>query len=333
MATIKDVAKAAGVSVATVSRVINKSPNASEASIEAVTLAMKQLGYRPNATARALVSQSTNTVGVLVSDVSDPFFGTLIKTVDDIARQNGKHTLIGNGYHNAEEERQAIELLMNSRCDAFVIHAKALSDQELIDYTQEMPTMVLINRYIPELADRCIAFDNFRGTYLATDYLIRLGHRHIAYISSTHSIEDTNQRLQGYQAALHAHKMSLEQAYVEYGEPTAEGGELAMTCLLSKSLPITAVVAYNDFMAAGAISILDENNIHVPDEISVVGLDDSLIARYIHPRLTTIRYPIQLMAEQAAQLTIALSRGEHIGTKPTIYTPTLVQRKSAGKVR
>lgn len=332
MATIKDVAKAAGVSVATVSRVVNKSPKVSEASIETVTLAMKQLGYRPNATARALVNQSTNTVGVLVSDVSDPFFGTLIKTVDDIARQNGKHTLIGNGYHNVQEERQAIELLMNSRCDAFVIHAKALSDQEIIDYAQEMPTMVLINRYIPELADRCITFDNFHGTYLATDYLICLGHRHIAYVSSTHLIEDTSQRLQGYQAALHEHQLSVEQTYVEYGEPTAEGGELAMKHLLAKSLPITAVVAYNDFMAAGVMSILDENNICVPNEISVVGFDDSLIARYIHPHLTTICYPIQLMAEQAAQLAITLSRGEHIVIKPKNHMPTLVRRKSAEKI-
>lgn len=333
MATIKDVAKAAGVSVATVSRVINKSPKASAASIDAVTHAMKQLGYRPNATARALVSQSTNTVGVLVGDVSDPFFGTLIKTVDSIARQNGKHTLIGNGYHNADEERQAIELLMNSRCDAFVIHAKALSDQELIAYAQEEPAMVLINRYIPELAERCIAFDNFRGTHLATEHLIRLGHRHIAYLSSNHAIDDTDQRLHGYQTALREHQLLTECAYVEYGEPSAEGGELAMTRLLSKSLPITAVVAYNDFMAAGAISVLDENTLAIPDTISVIGLDDSLIARYIHPRLTTIRYPIQIMAEQAAQLAIKLSRHEIIPEKPMIYQPTLVQRESVGKAR
>ncbi|MBR9876714.1 MAG: LacI family DNA-binding transcriptional regulator, partial [Vibrionaceae bacterium] len=134
MATIKDVAKEAGVSVATVSRVINKSPKASQNSIDAVTQAMSKLGYRPNAAARALVSQSTNTIGVLVSDVSDPFFGTLVKSVDNVARENGKHILIGNGYHNADDERRALDLLVNSRCDALVIHAKGLSDEELIAY-------------------------------------------------------------------------------------------------------------------------------------------------------------------------------------------------------
>ena len=113
MATIKDVAKEAGVSIATVSRVINKSPKASQSSVDSVTKAMDKLGYRPNAAARSLVSQSTNTMGVLVSDVSDPFFGTLVKAVDTVAHEHGKHILIGNGYHDAEQERKAIELLIN----------------------------------------------------------------------------------------------------------------------------------------------------------------------------------------------------------------------------
>lgn len=138
MATIKDVAKLAEVSVATVSRVINKSPKASEAAIKAVTQAMQTLGYRPNANARALVSQSTNTIGVLVGDVSDPFFGAMIKSIDNIARQHGKHLLIGNGYHNADSEREVIELLINNRCDTLIIHSKSLSNAELIAFAKEV---------------------------------------------------------------------------------------------------------------------------------------------------------------------------------------------------
>nr|WP_321274901.1 substrate-binding domain-containing protein [uncultured Vibrio sp.] len=332
MATIKDVAKEAGVSVATVSRVINKSPKASQNSIDAVTQAMSKLGYRPNAAARALVSQSTNTIGVLVSDVSDPFFGTLVKSVDNVARENGKHILIGNGYHNADDERRALDLLANSRCDALVIHAKGLSDEELIAYAKEVKGLVLINRHIPELAERCISLDNRKGAFLATEYLIRHGHRKIACIASSHDIEDTDERLQGYQSALKEHGIELSKSYVEYGEPNSDGGEVAMTNLLTKSLDITGVVAYNDYMAAGALATLDQNGIDVPQQVSMVGFDDGLIARFVHPSLTTIRYPIEMMAERATRLALALSRNENVEDETIIFSPTLVRRDSVAKV-
>lgn len=332
MATIKDVAKEAGVSVATVSRVINKSPKASKSSIAAVTQAMSKLGYRPNAAARALVSQSTNTVGVLVGDVSDPFFGTLVKAVDNVAHEHGKHILVGNGYHSSEDERRAIELLINNRCDALVIHSKALSDEELQGYAKEVKGMVIINRHIPALAERCISLDNHKGAYLATEYLIRNGHKHIACIASSHKIEDSGQRIEGYLAALKDHKIDLSKAYIEYGEPNSDGGEIAMTNLLTKSLTITGVVAYNDYMAAGALSVLDENGIAVPQQVSMMGFDDGLIARYVHPRLTTVRYPIQMMAEKAARLALALAKGEQEESDTIIFSPTVVRRNSVERL-
>ncbi|WP_394247854.1 substrate-binding domain-containing protein [Vibrio profundi] len=332
MATIKDVAREAGVSVATVSRVINKSPKASANSIESVTKAMSKLGYRPNANARALVSQSTNTVGVLVGDVSDPFFGTLVKAVDNVARENGKHILVGNGYHNQEEERQAIELLINSRCDALVIHSKGLSDQELIGYAKEVKGLVVINRHIQEIEDRCIFLDNHKGAYLATEYLIRHGHTNIACIASSHEIEDAEQRVEGYLAALNDHNIELSPSYIEYAEPSNEGGEYAMTNLLTKSLPITGIVAYNDYMAASALSVLDENGIQAPEKMSIVGFDDGLIARYVHPKLTTIRYPIQMMAEKATRLAISRAKQESLTSDTMKFSPTLVRRNSVEKV-
>ncbi|MCG9583403.1 substrate-binding domain-containing protein [Vibrio tubiashii] len=332
MATIKDVAKEAGVSIATVSRVINKSPKASKASIASVTQAMAKLGYRPNAAAKALVSQSSNTVGVLVGDVSDPFFGTLVKAVDNVAHEHGKHILIGNGYHSPEEERKAIELLINNRCDALVIHSKGLSDEELIGYAKEVKGLVFINRHIPEMAERCIALDNRRGAYLATEYLIRHGHTKIACVASAHRIEDSDQRVDGYLQALRDNNIELPQSYIEYGEPNNDGGEIAMTNLLTKSLDITGVVAYNDYMAAGALSVLDENGIKVPDQISMLGFDDGLIARYVSPRLTTIRYPIAMMAERAARLALNLAKEQSSNDEALMFTPTLVRRNSVEKV-
>ncbi|MGF1696822.1 substrate-binding domain-containing protein [Vibrio kyushuensis] len=331
MATIKDVAKEAGVSIATVSRVINKSPKASKKSVESVSAAMKKLGYRPNAAAKALVSQSTNTVGVLVGDVSDPFFGTLVKAVDTEAHKDNKHILIGNGYHNADDERRAIELLINNRCDALVVHSKALSDQELIDYANEVNGFVIINRHIPELATQCISLDNEKGAYLATEYLIRHGHTKIACIASSHNIEDADQRVKGYLAALRDHDISLPTSYIEHGDPNSDGGETAMTNLLTKSLDISAVVAYNDYMAAGALSIAMENGIQVPEKMSIIGFDDGLIARYTHPSLTTVRYPIQMMAEKATRLALSLAKKEPVENEPMVFSPTLVRRDSVGK--
>ncbi len=329
MATIKDVAKEAGVSVATVSRVLNHSDRASKNAKVAVNCAMKKLGYRPNANARALVSQSTNTIGVLIGDVSDPFFGGMVKTIDQIALQHGKHLLIGNGYYNEQIERDAIDLLMNSRCDSLILHSKALSNQELIDIANEVPSMVLINRYIEEIAQRCIALDNRKGSYLATEYLIKQGHRHIGYICSSNDIEDSHQRKAGYLDALQANGIEPQESYIEFGTPNERGGEKAMTMLLTKGLPITAVATYNDYMAAGALSILDENGMSVPDDISVIGFDDGLIAKYLNPKLTTIRYPIEMMAAQAANLALRLARHEASpGDSVQMFSPTLVRRYS-----
>ncbi len=331
MATIKDVAREAGVSTATVSRVINKSPKAGKASIEAVQSAMKKLGYRPNVNARALVNKSSDTIGVLVSDISDPFFGTLIKAVDQVAREDNKHLLIGNGYHNADSEREAIELLINSCRESLIVHAKALSSEELIEFAKEVPGFVLINRYIPEIAERCIAFDNFKGAYMATEFLINHGHKHIAYINSNHNIDDASERKAGYLKALQDHNLACPEHYTVEAEINDEGGKSGMIELLSKSIPITAVLTYNDFMAAGVLAALEENNIAVPAQISLVGFDNGLISRYVHPKLTTINYPIEIMAKQATRLSLKLAQKEKYTPETSIFSPTLVKRLSVSQ--
>lgn len=307
MATIKDVAKLAGVSVATVSRVINNSPKASETSRKAVCSAMEQLQYHPNANARALAQQSTETVGMIVSDVSDPFFGSMVKAVEQVAYATGNFLLIGNGYHDAEKERQAIEQLIRHRCAALVVHAKKLSDEELTSLMQQIPGMVLINRTLPGFETRCVALDDRYGAWLATRHLIQQGHKRIAIICSNHQISDATDRLQGYLDALEEFGIAVDDRLISYGTPDEIGGEQAMTDLLGRGRNFTAVTCYNDSMAAGALSVLSDNSIEVPQEISLIGFDDVLISRYLRPRLTTIRYPVVAMATQAAELALALA--------------------------
>lgn len=333
MATIKDVAKEAGVSIATTSRVLNNAPHTSESAIIAVKAAMEKLGYRPNANARALVSKSSNAIGVLVNDVSAPFFGTMVKAIDTIASEQGKQLLIGSGYHDALKERNAINLLINSRCESLVVHSKGMSDEELTKLAQEIPGMVLINRIVPEIASRCIALDNHKGSYMATEYLIRNGHKHIAYICSSHDIEDAHDRKTGYLDALRDNGIEPIEEYIEYGEPDELGGEQAMVNLMAKNTPITAIATYNDYMAAGCLTLLQENGIRIPESMSVIGFDDGHIARYIYPRLTTIRYPIQVMANQAVKLSLELASNEqteHHDHK--LFMPILVRRSSVSSI-
>ncbi|KUE78537.1 substrate-binding domain-containing protein [Aeromonas schubertii] len=333
MSTIKDVARLANVSVATVSRVMNNSPKASAASREAVRKAMSELGYTPNANARALVNRTCDTMGVVVGDVADPFFGTLVRGVSTVAVEQKLHLLMGNGFHRAEQEREAIELLIGKRCEALVVHSKALSDEALVEYAQQVPGMVFINREVAALPGRCIALNNRLGTTVATRHLLELGHRHIAFLCSDHAIEDAALRHQGWQEALREGGVSAHDEWVEWGAPSEEGGEQAMLNLLAKGLPLTAVVAYNDAMAAGALSVLADNGLRVPEEVSVVGFDDLVYARYLRPKLTTLRYPIELMAAQAARLALQLAAGDAPAEGSRLYAPTLVNRQSVTAVR
>ncbi|MPW31812.1 LacI family DNA-binding transcriptional regulator [Agarivorans sp. B2Z047] len=329
MATIKDVAKEAGVSIATTSRVINNAPHTSETAIAAVKAAMEKLGYRPNANARALVSKSSNAIGVLVNDVSAPFFGSMIKAIDAVASEQGKQLLIGNGYHDATKERNAINLLINSRCESLVVHSKGISDEELVKLANEVPGMVLINRIVPNIENRCIALDNRRGSYIATEYLIKNGHKHIGYICSSHDIEDAHDRLSGYLDALKEYGIESNDEYIEYGEPDELGGEQAMINLMAKNTDITAIATYNDYMAAGSLALLQENGVRIPEDMSVIGFDDGHIARFIYPRLTTIRYPIQVMANQAVKLSLRLvSAQQKENSQHKQFMPILVRRSS-----
>ena len=329
MATIKDVARLAGVSVATVSRVINNSPKASQASRDSVFKAMDELKYHPNANARARAHQSAETIGLVVADVSDPFFGTMVKAVEQVAHDTGNFLLIGNGYHDPEKEKQAIEQLIRHRCAGLVVHAKILPDEELARFMSHVPGMVLINRMLPGYEHRCVALDDRYGAWLATRHLIQEGHQKIGFLCSNHRISDAQDRLQGYMDALQEHGMQVDERLIASGSPDEQGGEAAMTALLSRGRQMTAVACYNDSMAAGALSVLSDNGLEVPQDISLVGFDDVLIARYLRPRLTTVRYPVIAMATQAAELAVALSHeGADLPETTNMFTPTLVRRHS-----
>lgn len=328
MITIRDVARHANVSVATVSRVLNNSALVSQETRETVMQAVAQLGYRPNANAQALATQVSDTIGVIVMDVSDAFFGALVKAVDTVAQEHQKYVLIGNSYHEAEKERHAIEVLIRQRCNALIVHSKALSDEELTGFMEQIPGMVLINRVVPGYAHRCVCLDNVSGAVMATRMLLNNGHQRIGYLASSHQIEDNDSRREGWFRALEEQGIAAPDSWVGTGSPDMQGGEAAMVELLGRNLQLTAVFAYNDSMAAGALTALKDNGIAVPQHLSLIGFDDIPIARYTDPQLTTVRYPVASMARLATELALQGAAGKLDPQAAHCFMPTLVRRHS-----
>ena len=331
MITIRDVARQAGVSVATVSRVLNNSALVSPDTRDVVMKAVTQLGYRPNANAQALATQVSDTIGVVVMDVSDAFFGALVKAVDTVAQQHQKYVLIGNSYHEADKERHAIEVLIRQRCSALIVHSKALSDDELSDFMQHIPGMVLINRIVPGYAHRCVGLDNVSGALMATRMLLNHGHQRIGYLSSNHGIEDDDMRRAGWSKALQEQGIIAPDSWIGSGSPDMQGGEAAMVELLGRNLGLTAVFAYNDSMAAGALTTLKDNGIVVPQHLSLIGFDDIPISRYTDPQLTTVRYPVMSMAKLATELALLGAAGKLDREATHCFMPTLVRRHSVAQ--
>lgn len=328
MATIKDVAKLANVSVATVSRVINNSNKVSPEAREAVVKAQQELNYHPNLNNKAMVHQNNETIGVVISDMSDPYFGTMVKAIDAEAKKNNMSLIVNNGYHDARLEIQCIEDLLRHHCRCIIAHTLLIEDEILANFMKNNECMVLINRRLPGYENRCIYLDDLNGSYLAVKHLISNGHKNIAYIKSTHHVPDTSLRFNGYIKAIEEAKIPFNPNLVIEVEPTAQGGEEGAQALLNSSQPFTAIACYNDMQAAGAMAILIDNDIKIPDNISIIGFDNIFISRYLQPRLTTILNPVNSMATSAVKTAIALSRGESTESFTKLFTPTLIKRFS-----
>ncbi|RDV29011.1 LacI family DNA-binding transcriptional regulator [Alteromonas aestuariivivens] len=329
MATIKDVARAAGVSLATVSRVVNDGPKVGDATRERVKKIMQELGYRPNATARALVTQKSAYLGVVIADLQAPFFALLAHGVEVVTRKNNVRILLSAGSLEKDTELQAIETLLEHRVDAMVVHSKLLDDETLIDFARQVPGFILINRYIPQIGNRCIWLDNVAGGRSMAQYAYQLGHKNIAVISSRIQIDDPHLRVAGIKQAAAEAGRTIPDSMIEYSSPDQEGGELATQNLIASGQQFSVILAYNDAMAAGAMATLLDHGIKVPEEVSVMGYDDLELAKFCRPKLTTLRYPIEMMASKAADLALRYASGEEPGEGLTFkYTPTIVKRDS-----
>ena len=329
MATIRDVAQIANVSVATVSRVLNGSSKVSDKAREAVLKAQKELDFVLNANARALAHQDSETIGIVVSDLSDPYFGLMVKYCENAARQSGNSLIVTQGFHDEQREIMAIDNLISRNCRGMIVHALRIDDEKLSHYMQKVPTMILINRTLKGFEERCLNIDNVSGYYLVGQELIKKGHKKIAFVGSSHTIADAAERLEGLKKALLENDIKMDESLIVLREPYLEGGFDAASELIEKMQQghkFTAVACYNDYLAAGTMARLTEAGYKIPEDISVVGFDDLYLARCTNPPLTTVHHPVDQIACLAIEMSIALFKQKHI--KKNHFDISLVQRKS-----
>lgn len=330
MSNIYEVAKLAGVSLSTVSRVLNGKTSVNPAFREKVEKAMAELNYRPSSVARSLATNRSDSVGLLIAELNTPFFGELMKSVESTLRAANKHVIITVGHHDLETELDGIDFLISRQCDALILHVEALDDEQLANINESKLPIALVNRLVPGLEDACISLDNEKGGYMATQHLIHKGHTAIACIAGPQDKEDAQQRFAGHLKALEEAKITPDPDLVYLGDFTEESGDAGLTHLIAHAPKFTAVVCGNDWMASGAINRAREMGINMPMDLSVIGFDDVLFAHHLSPKLTTIRNPIDEMGKMAAQYILQKVYKQERNVQ-NLFEPQLVERQSTSK--
>ncbi|WP_127959278.1 LacI family DNA-binding transcriptional regulator [Serratia microhaemolytica] len=315
MITMLDVAARAGVSKATVSRVLNGTGQVRKTTRDAVFNAMKELGYRPNFLAQSLANNRSNSIGLVVSNFDGPYFGRLLRRAATLIEASGKHLIVTNGYDTPERELEAVRLLADRRCDAILLYTRFMSEDTLMTLLAELPLMV-INRYLPRAPERCVYFEQQQAAFSVVDYLIQQGHQQVACITGPINTPTAQARLAGYRQALQQQRLLVTDAQVIAGDNSVAGGYLACQHLLSRGVAFTALFASNDDMAIGAMQALRQAGKQLPEQVSVFGFDDEPCAAYLQPPLSTVYLPIDAMIEAAIMQAFRLIKGEVLPPLP-----------------
>lgn len=298
-ATVADVARLAGVSPATVSRILNGTARVAQDKRQAVEAAIQKLKFRPNLSARGLRSGTTQTIGVLTQELESPYFANAAKGVDEALTGSGYTPLVVPGHWNPVEELERVALLVARKVDGLIVLGGRLSDAQIAELALQQP-VALIGRRL--LADRVTAFaqDQVEGARLATAHLIALGHRRIAHIAGPADQRDALERRDGYMQAHRDAGLSVDPALIVEGDFMETGGLAAMQTLLDRRAAFTAVFCANDQTLWGAQLVLHERGLSVPQDVSLVGFDDLPQSRYMTPPVTTVRQHTHAMGQAAA---------------------------------
>ncbi len=329
MATIRDVARLADVSVSTVSLVFSQPHRVSESTRLRVQQAVDHLEYRPNGTARDLRVRKTNTIGVLLHNLSGPFYSELIRGVEEVADMLGLTTIAAGC--SSHQGQGSVRLLHEARIDGAIVLDPSIESKELLRYARESLPVVVLDR--PLTHDfhseyiSAVAADHELGGYLAGNHLLDQGFRRFAFIAGPVDSGDSHLRHRGFFRALHRAEIDTVTIPVVYSDFTENGGKRAMGTLLEQGWKLDAIFAANDEMAIGAMQALEEHHVSVPNDVAVMGFDDIRLARYVTPSLSTIHQPMYEVGKTAMKKLEGALNGTSDGDVE-ILPVTLVTRSS-----
>lgn len=328
MATIKDVAKRAGVSVATVSYVINGTRNVAPETAARVRAAMEELSYHPNAVAQSLRTRTTHVIGAVISDISNPFFATLIRGAEDYARENGYSLLICNTSEKLENELVYLQLLSRKRVDGMIIAPTGKNDGLIKDLIARGMQIVFIDRKVEGVAAPAVLSENEEGAYQATRYLIEQGHRKIGIVLGLPHVSTTTERLHGYERALAEAGIAADPSLIVYGHSQVEGARKASVTLLDRADRPSAVFATNNLMTIGLMMAIHDLDLRCPQDVSVIGFDDFDWAAAFNPPLTTVAQDPYLIGERAVEILFA-NLNQHNRSTVEVRIPTRFLRRGS----
>lgn len=309
--SIKDIARAADVSHSTVSRALSDSPLVSAQTKARIQRMAREMGYSPDAQARSLVIGRTQTLGVVVTTITDPFIAEIVQAIESTAHDHGYSVILSSSSSEPEREIAAVEMLRQKRADGVIVTSSRVGAlyQEHLDRLG-VP-VVLINSRSKEKGSYTysVMVDNQRGGFLATEHLIQLGHRRIAYISGPAGHSDNQERLAGYHLALADAGIARDPGLMVQGNGRLGGGERALAALAALDARPAAAFCYNDMTAIGLMRAGQQAGMSIPRDLAVVGFDDIPSASYVQPPLTTIAQPMLSMGRQAVEMVLALLDG------------------------
>ncbi|TVY02412.1 LacI family DNA-binding transcriptional regulator [Paenibacillus cremeus] len=331
MATMKDICKRAGVSIATVSAVINKSAYVSPALEERVNKAIQELNYRPNAVARSLKKKSTKTIAAIVTDIENPYYPTMIRGMDDVAFNFGFSFILCNTTNDPIRFRNYLDLIVEKQADGLLL-ANISTEEELAQVEKTGLKYVLLNRKPPAYDKNYVGINNMLTTELSIKHLASLGYRDIAYFSGDLLISTARERWEGFQSGMHQQGLKVDEALVFHGDYTFRSGYESTKKLLTetKQLP-EAICAASDLVAFGAVKALRESGIRIPEDIAIMGNDNNPFSENFIVPLSTVDHPKYEMGKMAMELLLEeIESKERKFPKQIVLPPSLVVRDSCG---